>query len=106
MATVTGRISSSGASPMPNAVVVLRRYDNSESLGELLSDGYSVVSLDAGGYFSLQLTAGRFLLTVRDTSDVIDITVPSNTGTFIISDILTIGSTISIDQSSVDMGQL
>lgn len=106
MATVTGRISSPASLAMPDAVVVLRRFESSASSGELLSDGYTTVSLNVDATFSIQLSTGRFLMTIQDTSDVIDITVPSAIGTFSISDILTFPVIGSVDQSEIDMGHL
>jgi hypothetical protein len=105
MATITGRIASPSLIPMSGATVNIRRVDNSIT-GELLNDGAATVPLSILAEFSIQLVRGRFLLTVYDTSDVIDITVPSETGTFSVSDILTTSSLLLLDQPIADMGEI
>ena len=88
MATITGRIISTDTDAMETASVTIRRVDG-KPIGGLFPSGLGFITLDSEASFSVDLGKGQYLITITNTADVLDITVPSDVGTFPVSSILT-----------------
>lgn len=88
MALITGRILSPDVDPMETAVLSIRRVDE-KPIGGIVPTGTATITLNSNAEFLIALGKGRYLFTVVDTADVLDVTVPADTGTFVVSDILT-----------------